>query len=87
MIEPKTISRIVSEHDNYWDDLRPLMRRLKNAYETKYWDRSNTIEGQIIIEAPRGYEYIEGYIASLFARNPAVVVKGDLRGRGNAKKA
>ena len=87
MIEPKTISRIVSEHDNYWDDLRPLMRRLKNAYETKYWDRSNSIEGQIIIEAPRGYEYIEGYIASLFARNPAVVVKGDLRGRGNAKKA
>jgi|14BtaG_2_1085337.scaffolds.fasta_scaffold07582_2 hypothetical protein len=86
-LEPKTAARLVQEHDLYWDDMRPRLRKLKAAYETNYWDRTQEARGQIIIETSRAYEFIEGYIASLFSRNPSVVVKGDVRGRGNAMKA
>ena len=86
-LEPKTAARLVEEHDLYWDDLRPRMRKMKSAYETNYWDRTQEARGQIIIETSRAYEFIEGYIASLFSRNPSVIVKGDVRGRGDSMKA
>lgn len=87
--EPKTASRIVRDHENYWDEKRPRLRKLKAAYRTNYWDRGNFLDTdfQIIIETSRAYEFIEGYIAALFSRNPSVVVKGDVRGRGSAVKA
>lgn len=82
----ESLRKIVEAHDAYWDRQRPHMKQLKSVYETNYWDRSYD-EGQIIIETSRGYEFVEGYIASLFAKNPAVVARPDLRGRGDERKA
>ena len=85
MISPKLVREHYAAHKKYWDEMRPELRRLRAAYMCRYWDKVHTPD-QILIETSRAYEFIEGYVASLFARSPAVVVKGDLRGKGNASK-
>ena len=87
----KSLKRIIAEHDRYWDDLRPEMRQLRYAYETRFWAKSK-IDAlyqdvqHTQIEVASGYALIESTVASLFTKNPAVVVKGDIRGRGDARK-
>ena len=82
---PKIFKELYEAHSNYWDGRRAEMRRLRNVYANRYWDKTAD-PSQILIEVPRAYEYVEGFIASLYARNPAVVVKADLRGRGVPQK-
>lgn len=74
------------QHQEYWDTQRGELRELRNAYMTRYWSKQGMAPQQITIETSRGYEFVEGYIASLFARSPSVIVKGDVRGRGQARK-
>ena len=76
---------IYDSHNAYWDTERREMRKLRNAYANRYWDKAIEPE-QVLIEVSRAYEYVEGYVASLFSRNPAVVVKADLRGKGTPQK-
>ena len=85
MITPKVVELYYADHKKYWDDLRSELRQLRAAYMCRYWDKSHT-PNQILIETSRAYEFIEGYVASLFARSPAVVVKGDIRGDGDPEK-
>jgi len=79
------VRALYEEHKRHWNDKRPELRRLRAAYMCRYWDKANSPE-QILIETSRAYEFIEGYVASLFARSPAVVVKGDIRGNGSPDK-
>ena len=79
------VRAIYEEHKRHWSDQRPELRRLRAAYMCRYWDKANSPE-QILIETSRAYEFVEGYVASLFARSPAVVVKGDIRGNGSPEK-
>ena len=83
MITPKTARTIYEAHNRYWDDRRPEMRRLRNAYLMRYWQRSRSYDDSLLIETSRAYELIESYVASLFVRDPSVVVKPDLRGKGD----
>lgn len=84
-MKAKIAEALFSKHESYWDKQKSELRKLRAAYMTRYWDHSYSAD-QVLIETTRAYEYIEGYIASLYARNPAVVVKGDVRGRGDSKK-
>jgi len=81
------VKQILKGHEDYWDDQRHDLYKYKKAYETKFWSRES--EGQQLnyIQTSDAYGYVESYIASLFARNPGVVVKNGIRGRGNAKVA
>jgi hypothetical protein len=83
MITPKNARSIFEAHTRYWDDLRPEMRRLRNAYMMRYWKRNGTYDQSLLIETSRAYELVESYVASLFVRDPSVVVKPDLRGHGD----
>lgn len=83
MITPPIARKLFEQHEEYWNDKRPEMRRLRNAYLMRYWQRSIAYDDSLLIETSRAYELIESYIASLFVRDPAVVVKPDLRGRGD----
>ena len=83
MITPKTARTIYEAHNRYWDERRPEMRRLRNAYLMRYWQRSRSYDDSLLIETSRAYELIESYVASLFVRDPSVVVKPDLRGKGD----
>jgi len=49
-----------------------------------FWAKEDQ-DQQITVETSRGYELIESYVASLFTRDPAVIVSPDLRGRGDAE--
>tara|TARA_R110002012_G_scaffold21571_6_gene75162 strand:- start:2341 stop:4020 length:1680 start_codon:yes stop_codon:yes gene_type:complete len=85
MISPKIVESHYEDHKKYWTQRRPELRRLRAAYMCRYWDKLHTPD-QILIETSRAYEFIEGYVASLFARSPAIVAKGDLRGKGDPAK-
>lgn len=87
VITPKIWKAVMAEHDAYWDSMRMELRRYKLAYEQRYWERQDQQQNQalLLIETSRMYEFVESYQASLFSKEPAVVVRGDIRGRGNAK--
>ena len=81
-MKPKEVREIYAAHNRYWDEHRPELRRLRSAYMCRYWAKQESPD-QILIETSRAYEYVEGYVSSLFARSPAVIVQGDLRGDGD----
>jgi hypothetical protein len=87
------IAELLARHDHMWEQKRPDMARYRAAYETKFWrDQYSVLQpqddpGQIAIQVPIGYEFVEGLIASLFAKNPAVVLKEGIRNLGDAAKA
>jgi hypothetical protein len=85
MITPKVARQLYDAHCRYWDDRRPEMRRLRNAYLMRYWKRNPDYDDSLLIETSRAYELVESYVASLFVRDPSVVVKPDIRGNGNAE--
>lgn len=82
MITPSTARQLYDSHKDWWGDRRVEMRQLRNAYLMRYWKRRAT-DDSLLIECSRGYELIESYIASLFMRDPSVVVRPDIRGKGN----
>lgn len=84
---PDIIKQILKLHNSYWDDQRPDLYRYKQAYETKFWDKASQGQMATYVQTADAYGYIESYIASLFARNPGVVVKNGIRGRGDARVA
>ena len=84
-MKAKIAEALYRRHEAYWDDQKAELRKLRAAYMTRYWDKEYAPD-QVLIETTRAYEYIEGYIASLYARNPSVIVKGDVRGRGDSQK-
>ena len=85
MIKPNEVRAIYDDHCSYWRDKRPEMRRLSNLYSMRYWKKEPDLNDNvsITVESSRGFEVIEGYVASLFTRDPAVTVGPDLRGRGD----
>jgi len=90
MLTPQTLKTMCEVHDKYWTDKRRDLFAYKQAYETEFWDKSETYgmgDWGITIQTSDAYGYIESYIASLFSRNPGVIFKDGLRARGNRKIA
>ena len=84
----KLIRQILVEHNDYYDQARPELKRYRDVYETRFWDssRARSQEDMIRIETADCFSYIEGFIASLFSRNPAVAIgKDPSMIEGNAK--
>ena len=87
-IRPKTIKTILETHDGYWEDKKRELYQYKSAYDTDFWDKDRLdSDTSILIQTSDGYGYIESYIASLFSRNPGVIIKRGLRGKGDPRKA
>ena len=83
-MKPRIVEMYYRNHSKYWDEARSELRQLRAAYMTRYWNKLEAPQ-QVVIETSRAYEFVEGYIASLFARSPSVVVQSDVRGEGNAQ--
>lgn len=81
------IKQIVQVHETYWDKYRNDLYRYKLAYETRFWEKATEAEMATYVQTADAYGYIESYIASLFARNPGVIIKNGIRGRGDATVA
>tara|TARA_R110000868_G_scaffold123322_4_gene326662 strand:+ start:128 stop:1846 length:1719 start_codon:yes stop_codon:yes gene_type:complete len=87
MLTPSKVRHIVKNHDNYWSARRPRMRELRAVYRTQYYPAKVRADNAPLftsgIELSRGYEFVQGYMASLFSRNPAVVATAAIDGKGN----
>lgn len=81
-LSAKDFAAIYDQHKAYWEDRRGEMRKLRHAYLMRFWDRAGQ-DDSLLIETARGYELVESFIASLFVRDPSVVVKPDIHGKGN----
>lgn len=80
------IRAALQQHSDYWDELRPLMRKYRNAYMTKFYeDMSYTTEDTSIrVETADAYASIESMMGSLFTKYPSVEVGPDITGKGDA---
>jgi hypothetical protein len=91
---PQTVAAIASRSKDYWDKQRPELFRLKQCYETRMWDdrmgyddRNFSPMQGINVEVPVGYETVETLMASLFTRQPGVVIRPGIQGTGSPEKA
>lgn len=77
------VRAIYQNHKNYWKNAASLMRKLKHTYETRQFEDITFDPTNIRVEIADGYAFIEGYIASLFSKFPAVEVGKDSVRKGN----
>jgi len=77
----------VQGHTDYWDELRPQMRRYRNAYMTKFYEDmgSNDADSTIRVETADAYAAIESLMGSLFTKYPGIEVGEDITGKGDSK--
>ncbi|MAN61745.1 MAG: hypothetical protein CMI60_07335, partial [Parvibaculum sp.] len=88
MLTPEQCQSICEQHDLYWDGRRDEMRELRNLYMTQFFQHNQPVlDGILRTEVPKAYSVVESYLGSLYAKNPAVEVQPDIRGRGNAEVA
>jgi len=88
------IKALWDKHFDYWDHRRKEMERYDNAYKMDFWDDRSAdalmyamTNTQLNVQTSDGYGYIEGFIASLFAKNPAVTLRAGIENKGNPSKA
>ena len=86
-MKPADLQFIVTGHDKFWEDQRDELMRYKAVYEMDFWAESGDDKTQIRIQTNDGYGYIESFQSSLFAKNPSVVLKNGVRGKGDLDKA
>ena len=84
-LKPTEFASIYDRHVSFWEDRRAEMRRLRHAYLMRFWKRTAEFDQELLVETSRAYELVESYVASLFVRDPAVVVKADIHGHGKPK--
>jgi len=87
-MKPEDLRVILDTHDKYWGDKRDELIRYKSVYEMDFWDtEKDSALNQIRIQTNDGYGYIESFQASLFAKNPSVVIKMGVKGKGDVEKS
>lgn len=71
------IRQVLTEHEDYYDHCRADLKRYKNVYENKFWEENAFDDTMVRIETADAFSYVEGFIASLFSRQPAVAIGKD----------
>jgi hypothetical protein len=85
-LELSDIHGILTAHDTYWSNQRPLMQKLKRAYKGSALDDTMmTINEDILVETSDGYAFVQSYVASLFAKDPALTIERGPEEKGDAK--
>lgn len=82
---PALIKSIVGTHNKYWEDQRITMEQYHDCYDINFWSKSKVGESDFLtIQVPDANSFVEGYVASLFSKAPAVRVGGDIKaGKGS----
>jgi len=68
------ITAVLTEHTEYWKSQMATMKRLRQAYLTKFWEGADTAPEMLQIETADAYSFIESFIAALFSKAPAIEV-------------
>jgi len=79
------VRTVYRNHKNYWKESASLMKKLKNTYETRMFKDIQFDVSQIRIEIADAFAFVEGFVASLFSKFPAVEVGRDSVRKGNDK--
>ena len=78
------IRAAAQEHKNYWDILRPEMKKYRNIYMTNFYRDSSYVDpGSLRVETADAYAAIESVMGSLFTKYPGVEMGPDIRGKGD----
>jgi len=76
----RMIPGLLARHRAYYDSQRSTLRRYRDLYEVAFW---KGIEGAAApaeaVEVADANSWIEGFVASLFSKAPAVRVGGSIR--------
>jgi hypothetical protein len=80
------IYTVYADHKDYWEQKSSELKRYKDAYETKFWNNERYDSTMIRIETADTFSYVEGFIASLFSKTPAVVIGSDIAATGGDPK-
>ena len=78
---------LLTDHERYWEYMRRDMEKYKTLYESRFWDDRQDDPTAITIQTQDCYAYVESYLAGLYAKNPAIVLKKGLRGLGDPEKS
>tara|TARA_R100000700_G_C3179437_1_gene155995 strand:+ start:61 stop:1698 length:1638 start_codon:yes stop_codon:yes gene_type:complete len=81
------VKTLLIDHERYWEYQRHDMEKYKAIYETRFWDDRQDDPTAIVIQTQDCYSYVESYLAGLYAKNPAIVLKAGLRGLGDPDKS
>ena len=74
-MKAKDISQIIIAHRNYWDQRKHAMEAYTRAYRSEMFREQKTAKGGVVtVETADAYGFVESFIASLFAKAPAVAV-------------
>ncbi len=68
---------VLTDHKSHWEAQMGELKRYKNAYENRFWEGESTSDQMIRVETADCFSYVEGFIAALFSKAPAVVVGAD----------
>jgi len=72
------------QHTDYWDEQRPLLKKYRNAYLTRFYSDTDFIDATAIrVETSDGYATIESMMGSLFSKYPSIELGPDVRGNGD----
>jgi len=71
------IRTVLDEHNHFYDQQRAELKRYRDVYENRFWQSEYMDDTMIRVETADCFAYVEGFIASLFSRNPAIVVAKD----------
>ena len=81
------VKSLLSNHERWWERQRSDLERYKELYQSNFWNNRQDDPTAILIQTQDCYSYVESFIGSLYAKNPAIVLKQGLRGLGNPDKA
>ena len=71
------IRTVLDEHNHFYDQMKSELKRYRDVYENRFWQSEYMDDTMVRVETADCFSYVEGFIASLFSRNPAVVVGKD----------
>jgi len=71
------IRQVTADHAAMWDARQAEMARYRNAYMTRFFAGQKGSADQIRVETADAYAFIEGYVSSLFTKDPAVLAFRD----------
>tara|TARA_R100001463_G_scaffold4434_6_gene16640 strand:+ start:3077 stop:4765 length:1689 start_codon:yes stop_codon:yes gene_type:complete len=81
------LNSLVDFHREYWSTKRHRMAAYTRAYKGEMFenteDYNNASNNMVTINTADTYAYVEGFVASLYSKSPAVSVGGAADGRGN----
>ena len=79
------ISAACAAHTQFWDEQRPLLRKLRALYSTRFWAGITAPDDDAMpyrVETSDAFAFVESFVSTLFTRDPAVEVSYDASAEG-----